>query len=279
LQPTGFVSRDEICPLDRVFHTPKTFLQPNTYTSTNSTDVEVPLLNELSAMAVSAQRVFVLGDGDDEAMQDHVLAWVCSDGEQSALSAVDLSTGATVAVLHLEGVTLVGSDWEAIALGPCTSTSSPDSRECLYIGNVGNNGAHECKSTSCTSGRDTLFIYKLEEPEFTSLQMGDIYRPVATLPINFYSPDFPVNRYNIEAMFLDWTGIRSGSSSDDGDQQGDIYLIPKHKNDESMIRTVKIPVKVHESLVVGSTDIPAQVYTCQAPPAPSWDATNVPMRK
>jgi hypothetical protein len=62
--------------------------------------------------------------------------------------------------------------------------------------------------------------------------MGGIYRPAATLPINFYSPDlqdldFPVNRYNIEAMFLDRTGSRSGSDDDDNDQHGDIYLIPK----------------------------------------------------
>ncbi len=72
-------------------------------------------LDEISGLAVSRQNPGILWTHEDS-------------GGAADLYALD-STGATVATLHLEGVT--NNDWEDVAIGPC------DVGWCLAVGEIG----------------------------------------------------------------------------------------------------------------------------------------------
>jgi hypothetical protein len=77
--------------------------------------VDDSALNELSGLAVSRQNPGILWTHEDS-------------GGSPDLYALDFS-GATVATIHLEGIT--NHDWEDIAIGPC------DAGWCIVVGEIG----------------------------------------------------------------------------------------------------------------------------------------------
>jgi hypothetical protein len=72
--------------------------------------------------------------------------WTHNDSGQPVLVALD-SRGAVVGQLRLSGVKV--EDWEAIAVGPCSSGS------CIYVGDIGDNEAK----------RRSITIYRIPEPD------------------------------------------------------------------------------------------------------------------
>ena len=101
--------------------------------------------------------------------------WSQNDsGNDAELFAYD-STGASLGVAHVTGAR--NRDWEAIAIGPCTEGS------CVYIGDVGDNGAR----------RDKVTIWRAIEPT-----VGDsVTAPVTELRFSY--PDGP---RDVEAMWV-----------------------------------------------------------------------------
>lgn len=119
-----------------------------------------------------------------------------SDGPQNEINALDIETGGILQSYVLD-VPIQG-DWESISLGPCDSSGR---KSCLFIGNMGNNKAGFCTNTSCTYGVQTVYIYKLEEPNINAAY-NDTALKVSTLAINYEGSNFPTNRANSEALFV-----------------------------------------------------------------------------
>ena len=94
--------------------------------------VPMPGVSEASGLAVSRRTPGRL--------------WTHNDSGEPVLVSLD-SRGAVTGRLRLSGATV--QDWEAIAVGPCGSTS------CLYVGDIGDNEAR----------RSRITIYRLPEPE------------------------------------------------------------------------------------------------------------------
>ena len=105
------------------------------------------------------------------------LYWAQNDsGNDPELFAFD-STGASLGVARVRGA--VNRDWEAIAIGPCTTGS------CMFIGDVGDNRAR----------RSYVVIYRVQEPK-----AGDTVTSLAD-SIRVRYPDGP---RDVEAM---WVGV------------------------------------------------------------------------
>ena len=161
------VLESDLCPTS--FGNKKKFvLEPNN------------LFKELSYM-VSSKKTY---KGDP-------VIWMGSDGYHTDLNAVNLYTGKIIKTFIM-GIpnNARGGDIESMALGPCKSSSS---RMCIYVGNTGNNSAHACRDRSCTKGRDTLFIYKIEEPDLEDTPNGKTL-PVATIAVDYHNEQFPTKR-------------------------------------------------------------------------------------
>ncbi len=101
--------------------------------------------------------------------------WAQNDsGNDPELFAFD-STGKSLGVVRVNGA--ANRDWEAIALGPCTTGS------CLYIGDVGDNHAR----------RSNVVIYRVPEP-----RAGDTVTTI-TDSVRVQYPDGP---RDVEAMWV-----------------------------------------------------------------------------
>ncbi len=111
--------------------------------------------------------------------------------------AINIETGSLIKSYLLD-VKLQG-DWESMALGPCSSVDT--SKRCLYIGNMGNNYADSCNSTSCSQGSELVYIYKLEEPNINDYYSGTAIK-VSTLIVSYSSGNFVTNRANSESLFV-----------------------------------------------------------------------------
>ena len=205
------------------------------------------------------------------------VAYMGSDGPQNKLHAVyfyqknEKFIGSILISLELDITTSSRDDWESISLGPCDSKDESD--VCIYVGNIGNNGAHICTSRTCTNGRNNVKIYKFREPSLSSIRFpGQTLKvSVATILLS-YRDNFPAanndgknftllrsfNSSNsahfcrvaklldsptAEAMFVDNLG-----DYQTGDRKGDIYIFTRNPNDKSQMRIGKIPVSVHANL-------------------------------
>ena len=101
--------------------------------------------------------------------------WAQNDsGNDERVFAFD-STGRALGAIRIDGAK--NRDWEAIAIGPCSTGS------CLFVGDVGDNGAHH----------KAVRIYRVPEPHAT-----DSVSPSATT-LTFRYPDGP---HDVESMWV-----------------------------------------------------------------------------
>jgi hypothetical protein len=125
-----------------------------------------PDLLENSAAAMSAR-------------QPGVLFTINDSGNDALLFALD-TLGADRGVWRVSGATNV--DWESAAIGPCGA--GVHARDCVYIGDIGDNNAHHPKRT----------IYRVDEPE-ASGKRGDVRAEALT----YRYVDGP---HDVEAMYV-----------------------------------------------------------------------------
>ena len=168
---------EDLCPVDIWWSLPsKYYISPvgNTF-------------NEISSVAFSSQKY-----------KGYRVAYMASDKQQTTLRAAyfhqDPSTGSYAGSLlasfdlDIGTITDGEGDWESISMGPCDALSE---LQCIYIGSTGNNFAHECRSNPCVAGRDVVEIYKIHEPDLSSLNPGCRFTvPTITIKIS-YKTQFP----------------------------------------------------------------------------------------
>lgn len=100
--------------------------------------------------------------------------------------------GQVIARIDVDGMS--ADNAEALASGTCGSTPlpTPDSsagRECLYIGDIGDNSEQ----------RDSITIYRIAEPDLTS-------PPSDPVPADEWTYTYPDQPQNAEAMLVDTSG-------------------------------------------------------------------------
>ena len=138
------------------------------------------LFREVSYMASSSQTQ----NGDP-------IVWIGSDGYRTDLNAANVRTGKIIRTFYMDVPNDArGGDIESMALGPCSRSSR---KLCIYVGNIGNNPAEACRNRSCTEGIDTVFIYKVKEPDILATPDGTKL-PVATMEVDYHRETFPTNR-------------------------------------------------------------------------------------
>ena len=79
--------------------------------------------------------------------------------------------------------------------------------DCLYIGDIGDNGA---KNSGGSSGnRANHDIYKIVEPVLSEFTAGSVFNvPTSWVQrLEYKYPPVPTSYCDIEAMFVDWTGL------------------------------------------------------------------------
>lgn len=126
-----------------------------------------------------------------------VLYRMGSDGAQNSIMAFDIESGFLIREYLLD--VELEADWESMTLGPCNSNNA--TKQCLYLGKMGNNAAHSCTDTNCTKGKSIVSIYKLPEPNVNEIYNGKAIK-VITLNINYSSGNFPTNRADSESLFV-----------------------------------------------------------------------------
>jgi hypothetical protein len=158
--PTPVLTRDDICPLDRLNPPEKYSIAP--FADTIAGDGVEDDLNEISSIAFSQQT-------DSNGAQ---YAYTASDKEQFSLKVLKFTdngigqhfrgSGTVVATYTLNLSAFNNDDWEDISLGPCTDSNVDSAYSttdtCIYIGNFGNN------ARSGYVQRDVLKIFKFKEP-------------------------------------------------------------------------------------------------------------------
>jgi hypothetical protein len=119
------------------------------------------------------------------------------DGAQNSLTAFHIELGYLIQeyLLDIE----LDADWESMTLVPCNSNNV--TKQCLYLGRMGNNGAHSCTDTNCTKGKSFVSIYKLPEPNADEIYNGKASK-VITLNINYSSGNFPTSRADSKSLFV-----------------------------------------------------------------------------
>lgn len=119
--------------------------------------------------------------------QPGVIFTINDSGNEPVLFALD-TTGANRGAWLLQGATNV--DWEAIASGPCVGSASNDSAKiadnCIYIADVGDNGAERTKVT----------IYRVHEPTADSADR------MSTIPAESLSFTYEDRPHDVEAMYV-----------------------------------------------------------------------------
>jgi hypothetical protein len=179
--PTPVLTRDDICPLDRLNPPEKYSITP--YADTIAGDDVDDDLNEISYIAFSEQT-------DDSGAR---YAYTASDKEQFSLKVLKFTnngigqhfhgSGTVVATYTLNLSAFNNDDWEDISLGPCTDSnvgsaySTTDT--CIYIGNFGNN------ARSGYVQRDVLKIFKFKEPIINNAAPQSFAVNVATIQYRY----------------------------------------------------------------------------------------------
>src|SRR5690242_7251245 len=132
--------------------------------------------------------------------QPGIVFTVNDSGNEPLLFALD-STGADRGVWRVQGATNV--DWEAASVGPCSLGTTVDStmapRECVYIGDVGDNQAK----------RKSRVIYQVVEP---TAQPAGFNGSVEAKALRYRYSDGP---HDVEAMYVA--------------PNGDTYLLTKRR--------------------------------------------------
>lgn len=189
--PTLPLTRQDICPVDRVYPPSKYEILPYAPLSTTS-GVEDDL-SEISSLVFS----------DQTDAQGNLYAYVASDKNQfsikvirfqrhAATGLVVMGTGTTVATYALN-VHYTNSDWEDISLGPCSS--APNAETCIYVGDFGNNDRG-----GTYVQRKVLKIHKFPEPRFQASTPQNLSNVgVTTILYNYAAPGFT------ETTFYDGT--------------------------------------------------------------------------
>jgi hypothetical protein len=123
--------------------------------------------------------------------QPGVIFTINDSGNEPLLFAID-TTGALRGTWRVQGA--VNRDWEAISSGPCARASSGDapdsSRNCLYIGDVGDNDAE----------RNSLTIFRVREPRVGS---ADSLISIRAESLTFR---YEKGAHDVEAMFVSRDG-------------------------------------------------------------------------
>lgn len=138
-------------------------------------DALVPPLTAIRVVGTLKDAGLVEASGVVRSTKRENVFWSQNDsGNEAELFAYD-STGASLGVARVNGAR--NRDWEAIATGPCLEGS------CIYVGDVGDNGAR----------RDKVIIWRVIEPT-----PGDTVTSLAT-ELRFSYPDGP---RDVEAMWV-----------------------------------------------------------------------------
>jgi hypothetical protein len=205
--------------------------------------------------------LFLLGCTYNNIILPYYVYRMGSDKKQDEIHAVSLNTGLIIHTyklwVHRRG------DWESIALGPCSSSTSKDikTNTCLYIQDAGDNASQRCSTRDCGGNgeRDHLYIFKFPEPDLSNLRKTNKHtydgslQPIIRVVIlryNYNDPSWPTNHADSEAMFVDWTG--ANNNIEGGGKKGDIYVMTKQPYDRKDQRIGKIPVEEHENLTTPS---------------------------
>jgi hypothetical protein len=243
--PTDTLTRDDICPVDRLY--PPSKYEILQYTPEVSTSGVEDDLAEISSLTFS--------DQTDE--EGNLYAYVASDKNQFSIKVIRFQRHAETGQVVMGNATTVAtyaldvhysnSDWEDISLGPCSSASNTPT--CLYIGNFGNNNRG-----GGYVQRSVLKIFKFPEPIWwTTTGPSDLLDvPVTTIMYRYAAPGFNESvYYDAEAMFVDWQGGK-----------GDIYIITKGRCGTGRVGV--IPASYHETLSIGNApstiDVPDGAY-------------------
>lgn len=120
-----------------------------------------------------------------------------SDGAQNSIMAFNIESGFLIREYLLD--VELEADWESMAIGPCNSINA--TKKCIYLGNMGNNGAHSCMDMNCNQGKSIVSIYKLPEPNVNAIYSGKAIK-VIKLNMNYSSGNFPTNRADSESLFV-----------------------------------------------------------------------------
>jgi hypothetical protein len=278
--PIELLSREDICPLDRLNPPEKYSITP--YIDIDTTDIVEDDLNEISYIVFSEQT-------DDSGTR---YAYVASDKEQFSLKVLRIAdnvfggthfngVGTVVANYTLNIADFSNDDWEDISLGPCTDTDIDSiysvTDTCIYIGNFGN-----VNDRSGYVERDVVKIFKFKEPLLNTAAPESLTVDVATIQYrygaSFSNPiidgkfcmllllrrnqdrmiltSLPfafsfLLQHLAETMFVDWVGVEGSSE----EKMGDIYVIATGvgTNDKCDGGVGKIPVSWHKNVTAGET--------------------------
>lgn len=157
-------------------------------------DIESTALRELSGLVASRT-------------QPGVYYAHADSGDGARLVAID-DTGRTLASLTLAGVTAI--DWEDIAWGP-----GPDGSGVLLVGDIGDNAAR----TGTGTPRSEIQVYRLPEPEISTLQPGGEQTVSGAQRLRFTYPD---QAHDAEVLMVDPI-------------TGDIVIVTKETSGASLV--------------------------------------------
>lgn len=176
-----------------------------------------------------------------------VLFVVNDRGGGARLGVYDSGNGIRLKTLRLD-VLPSSNDWESMAIGSCGDGGNDtyNNNTCIYIADVGNNGA--------SASQATYRIYKIREPILENFQDNDEIPAQDTdfVEFNYFHASSPTDYADCEAVFLDHTGWGGGSI-------GDLYLVTKWSGQNvDKTRLYHIPTSAWASPVMYS---PAVVGT------------------
>ena len=127
----------------------------------DAVDATVPALASITTIGSLRAPGLIEASGVVRSTRSDNAFWSQNDsGNEADLFAYD-STGASLGVARVAGAR--NRDWEAIAIGPCTEGS------CVYIGDVGDNGAR----------REQVTIWRVMDDAIPKTGFVDL--PLATL--------------------------------------------------------------------------------------------------
>jgi hypothetical protein len=295
-QPSDFLDRSEICPLNRTFPPEKYMIQE--YTGPVQISNVEDDLSEISALVFTtltdtsgSRYAYVVSDKNQFSLK--VIKFADSADTQQVIT----GTATTVAVYKLTNINFTNSDWEDLSLGPCSDEGPGTYETCIYIGNFGNNNRGGVAPNTYVQ-RTELEIYKFREPAFTGIDSTPINRDIKTATITYNYGNFfqasDVNRterFDAEAMFVDWTGAY-------GEGMGDIYVVLKGgcegvgRISVSLHRSLNLdpsldhnPITSNKKVNVGAmekvmADDPIQgtsngIFTCNSPEFRVWNGADM----
>jgi hypothetical protein len=240
--------------------------------------------NEVSGLAVSPTQLAPSGapimwghnDGRDQGnFGTNFAAWDPITGERLMTFMMTFDDNSTPPI--------VNQDWEDMTIGTCGKTGSREI--CIYLADIGDNGAIEDLNTSIRPVGRPYRLYKIKEPilaDYTTNSLKSVNystEMVTALDIDYLHPSSPVKTANAEGAFLDHTGW-----GPDG-EIGDIYIVTKTRD---FGRLYKVPASAwpteeeklaqHSPSVVGTDyvngEFPQFLWTSAEM---SWDGTKIIM--